>query len=250
MRKMGLPKFGVNQPRFYRVWDEKGRFVSFEARIKETDLYIKAPHDLRDEALESIRRHRKPIEDFIKKDPEFQKTLAPYPLSDGMAPIIKDMVSSAATAGVGPMAAVAGAIAEYVGYDLLKRCDEVIVENGGDIFIKVKRPVRIGIYAGASPFSKKLSLEVRPDETPLGICASSGTVGPSLSFGASDAAIALSKSALLADACATAIGNLIKSESDIPKALEYAKTISGLYGVVVIKGKEMGAWGNVRFTSQ
>lgn len=241
-------KFGINQPRFYRLWIKEGDFFSFEVKIKETDLHIRASMDLKKEALESIKRHRKPIENFIKLYPEFKKTLVPYPLSKDMAPIVKNMVLATEKVGVGPMAAVAGAIAEYVGWDLLKQCQEVIVENGGDIFIKVKRPIKIGIYAADSPFTNKLAFEIKPEETPLGICTSSGTVGPSLSFGRADAAIAFCKSATLADACATAIGNLIKDKTDIPKAIEYAKGINGLYGAVLIKGKKMGAWGNVRFT--
>ncbi|MCM8782571.1 MAG: UPF0280 family protein [Candidatus Omnitrophica bacterium] len=240
-------RFGIAQARFYRFWIKNKTLISFEAKVKETDLYIRASKDLQREAIDLIKRHRKPIEDFIGLNPAFEKTLVPYPLSIDMEPIIKDMVVATKKVNVGPMAAVAGAIAEYVGYDLLGQCEEVIVENGGDIFIKVKRPIKIGIYAADSPFTQRLVLKIEPEETPIGVCTSSGIVGPSLSFGLADAAIALSKSTSLADACATAIGNLIKTEDDIPKALEYAKGIDGLYGVVLIKGKKMGAWGNVKF---
>jgi uncharacterized protein len=240
-------EFGVNQPRFYRFWIKEDDFSSFEVKVGETDLHIKASKSLKTAALASVKRHRKPIEDTIRADPEFGTTLAPYPLSKAMKPIVKGMVVAARKVGVGPMAAVAGAIAEYVGKDLLENCDEVIVENGGDVFIQVKRRIRIGIYAGPSPFTKRLAFDIKPEETPLGVCTSSGTVGPSLSLGASDATIALAKSTAFADACATAIGNLIKDENDIPGAIEYAKGIKGLYGLVLIKGKKLGAWGKVRF---
>jgi ApbE superfamily uncharacterized protein (UPF0280 family) len=240
-------KFGVNQPRFYRFWMKKDDLVSFEAGIKETDLYIRASSGLKKEALKAIERCRRPLEKFIKIHPDFEKTLTPYPLSKGMAPIIRNMVLAARRVGVGPMAAVAGAVADYVGRDLLKKCPEVIVENGGDIFIKIKRPIKIGIYAADSPFSSKLSFEIDPGQTPLGVCTSSGTVGPSLSFGSSDATIILAKTATFADACATAVGNLVKDESSIDKAIGYAKRIRGLQGVVIIKGKKLGVWGKVRF---
>jgi len=170
-----MGKFGINESRFYRLWTKGASFVSFEAKIKETDLYISACLDLSEQAIASIKRHRGPVEDYVRLHPDFQKTLVPYPLSPKMSPIIKTMVLSTKKAGVGPMAAVAGAIAEYVGRDLLKECDEVIVENGGDIFVSVKRPIKIGIYAGDSPYTGKLCLDVAPDEGPLGICASSGT---------------------------------------------------------------------------
>ncbi|MDD5449482.1 MAG: UPF0280 family protein [Candidatus Omnitrophica bacterium] len=244
MRKI---KFGVNQPRFYRFWMKQDTLFAFEAKVKETDLYIRADRELKKEAKDSIKRHRAPIEDFIRKNPGFQKTLKPYPVSRSMPPIIKDMAKAAEKAGVGPMAAVAGAIAEYVGRDLLKKCKEVIVENGGDIFIKVKRPVKIGIYAADSPFTNRLALKFEGRQTLLGVCASSGTVGPSLSFGKSDASIVIARSAVLADACATAAGNMIKKESDIPRAIKRAKKIAGIYGLVLIKGRSIGAWGKVKF---
>lgn len=240
-------RFGVDQPRFYRFWMKKDDLASFDARVKETDLHIRASADLKREAIDSIKRHRGPLEEFIRVNPEFEKTLKPYPLKKGMAPIIRDMVLATKKVGVGPMAAVAGAVADYVGRDLLKKSKEIIVENGGDIFIKVKRPIKVGIYAADSPFTNKLSFEIGPGQTPLGVCTSSGTVGPSLSFGSSDATIILARTATFADACATAVGNLIKDESSIDRAIEYAKHIAGLYGVVVIKGKKLGVWGKVRF---
>jgi ApbE superfamily uncharacterized protein (UPF0280 family) len=156
------------------------------------------------------------------------------------------MAQAARIAGVGPMAAVAGAIAEAVGNDLLACTPEVIVENGGDIFMKISRTRLIGVYAGESTFTGKIALEISPEETPLGVCTSSGTVGYSLSFGAADAVIALSRSAALADAAATAIGNRVKTIDDIDVAIEQAQAIDGLVGVVIIKGGKIGMWGNVK----
>jgi len=141
---------------------------------------------------------------------------------------------------------VAGAIAEYVGRELLPFSREVIVENGGDIFLKTQKTRSIGIYAGeASPFTGKLALKVEPRETPLGICTSAGTVGHSLSFGKCDAAILLSPSASLADAAATAVGNLIQSADDIPKGIEFAKGVEGIKGVIIIKDDRIGVWGDI-----
>ena len=132
---------------------------------------------------------------------------------------VKEILNEAADkVDVGPMAAVAGAIAEHVGKELLPFSREVIVENGGDIFLRIIKARSIGVYAGeTSPFSGKIGLEISPEQTPLGICASSGTVGHSLSFGGSDACIVLSHSTALADAAATAIANLIGYADDIPR---------------------------------
>jgi len=146
---------------------------------------------------------------------------------------------------VGPMAAVAGAIAEAVGRELLNFSSEVIVENGGDIFLCHKKTRHIGIYAGDSPLSGKLALEIEPEDTPLGVCTSSGTVGHSLSFGKADAAIVISPSTALADAAATAVGNLVKTAEDMPRAIEFVREVEGLTGIAIIVGDKMAVWGKI-----
>jgi len=158
------------------------------------------------------------------------------------------MAKAGKKVGVGPMAAVAGAIAEFVGRDLLDYSPEVIIENGGDIFMKSLKVRNIGIYAGNSSFTKKITLKILPQETPLGICTSSGTVGHSLSLGNSDAVIVISPSTSLADASATAIGNLIKNESDISQGIEFAQKVKGIKGILIIKDNKMGIWGNVKIS--
>ena len=147
------------------------------------------------------------------------------------------------------MAAVAGAIAEAVGKDLLAYTPEVIVENGGDIFMKISQPRLVGVYAGESPFTGRIALEISPGEIPLGVCTSSGTVGHSLSFGAADAVVVLSHSTALADAAATAIGNRVRTADDIDVAIEQAQAIAGMVGVVIIKDDRIGMWGDVKLVS-
>jgi ApbE superfamily uncharacterized protein (UPF0280 family) len=144
------------------------------------------------------------------------------------------------------MAAVAGAVAEAVGKDLLALSPEVIIENGGYIFIHSLTTRNIVIYAGKSPFSGKIALEIAADDTPCGICTSSGTVGHSLSFGRADAVIVLAASAALADAAATAICNRVKKTSDIEPQLEHSQKMEGLTGIVIIIGARIGVWGGVK----
>jgi len=158
------------------------------------------------------------------------------------------MIRATQCAGVGPMAAVAGAMAEAVGKDLLRESPEVIVENGGDLFLRSLKGMKVGIYAGDSPLSFRLGLMVPAREHPWGICTSSGTVGPSLSFGKADAVCVLASSASLADAAATAVGNLVRSPQDLERGLEKAQTIEGLTGVVIILGKKLAAWGPIELT--
>jgi len=234
------------EPRFYRHWIKDDDLVSFEVVVKQTDLYIRSRRDLKDKALDSVLKHRGSLEAYIGRHPIFLTTLDPYQAEAGAPAIVKEMARVSQLAGVGPMAAVAGAIAEAIGRDLLAFSPEIIVENGGDIFLKISKKRLVGIYAGQSSFTKRIALEIMPRETPLGICTSSATVGHSLSLGNADAVVVLSPSAALADAAATALCNIVKTADDIPQAIEKAQGIEGLHGLVIIVGDKMGVWGKVR----
>ena len=234
---------------FYRERITAKDLVSFPILIKETDLLIFADKLLKDEAKNSVLNYRYQLEDYILKFPYFLDSLNPLALDESAPSIIKDMMRSALLAHVGPMASVAGAIAEFVGKDLLKHTKQIVVENGGDIFIKIAKDLTIGVYAGNSPLSNTLGLKITPDITPVGVCTSSGTVGHSLSFGKSDAVTVIARSTPLADAAATSIGNLVKEKKDIESGLEHAKSIKGIQGALIIVGDQFGAWGNVEIVS-
>ena len=234
------------EPRIYRHWVRGCDLVSFTVAVKETDLHISASVNLKRKALKLVSKYRDILEKYIRRYPAFQTSLEPLPIDEDASHIIKAMSESASRVGVGPMASVAGAIAEFVGNELLAFSSEIIVENGGDIYLRSLRKRLIGIYAGGSSLTGKIGLEINAEDTPLGICTSSGTVGHSLSFGQADAVTVLSKSAILADAAATAIGNLIVQPDDIPIGIELAKDIGGLKGVLIIKDDKLGIWGDVR----
>jgi len=233
------------QKRSYRNLTARENLVSFRVAVKETDLFVHAAKPLEEITRELILKHRGVIEAYIKRHPEFVKTLKPWRISEPAPNIINHMVSAGENAGVGPMAAVAGAIAEHVGIDLLIHTDEVVVENGGDIFFKTNGPVTIGIFAGKSPISLGMGLRVDPGEKPLSVCTSSGTVGHSLSLGKADAVCVVSGSCSLADAAATSIGNQITSKAHIGSAIDFGKNIKGVDGIVVIMGNKIGMWGEL-----
>src|SRR4030042_6930213 len=171
------------EERTYRNLVKTDDLVKFEVIVKETDLLVRAESDLSKETRESALKYRHQLETYIAMHPEFQKSLVPL-AEDPYAPeIVREMIRTSQLAPVGPMAAVAGAMAESVSKDLLNLSKEVIVENGGDISLATSKERTIGIYAGASPLSLKIGIVISPEETPLGVCTSSGTGGPSLSFG-------------------------------------------------------------------
>jgi ApbE superfamily uncharacterized protein (UPF0280 family) len=200
------------EKRTYRNLVKTDDLVKFEVMVKETDLLVRAERDFSREARESVLKYRHQLETYVAMKPQFQKSLVPL-AEDPYAPgIVREMIQTSQLAHVGPMAAVAGAMAEFVSKDVLKLSREVIVENGGDIYLTTSKKRTIGIYAGDSPLSFKIGIMIAPGETPLGICTSSGTVGHSLSLGNADAVCILSKSAALADAAATAVGNVVKQK--------------------------------------
>lgn len=213
--------------------------------VQETDLSVYADAPVHQAAKEAVYEQRGYIEAFIQKHPQFVQTLTPYPMDTLAPPIVQDMIQAAQAAHVGPMAAVAGAIAEHVGRTLLQYASNVIVENGGDIFLSIQRPVTIGLYAGSSPLSLKTGLRIMPDAGISAICTSSGTVGHSLSLGNADAVCVLSHSCALADAVATAVGNRVVKSIDITSAINWSRSIDGVYGIVIIKEDKIGAWGQL-----
>lgn len=237
--------------RTYRLLHRQDDLVFFQVLIKETDLDIGVPrHSLTKELLDGARQEvisvRAQLEQYILSDEKFLNTLEPYQTQPGAPAIALSMALAGQAAGTGPMAAVAGAVAQHVGEYLARRTREVIVENGGDIFIRTERVRRIGIFAGPSPFTNRLALEIEPHRTPLGICTSSGTVGHSLSMGCADAMVVLAPSAALADTVATAAGNLIQGESDLQQAVDFAMGIKSVTGALAIKDDKLAAAGNIK----
>ena len=229
--------------RTYRQFISNRNYSRFTVKISETDLFILADSDLSDLAFRSALKYRAHIEEYIRIHHEFESSLVPISWDKFAPDIVKDMLKASVTAGVGPMASVAGAIAEHVGKDLMKDSVNVIVENGGDIYLNIKDNVLIGLYAGDSPLTGRIALSIDAKETPIGICTSSGTVGHSLSFGVADAVCIKSKSAALADAVATSVGNLIKKKSDGKKGLERAMSIPGVLGALIVIGDTLAVQG-------
>ncbi|MFA4843108.1 MAG: UPF0280 family protein [Candidatus Omnitrophota bacterium] len=237
------------QRRFYRDWvshkDLKFSYVTY----KETDLQILTNRPLDTKFVEEcLRILRWDIESYITRDRRFLSALKPVEVELHAPAIVKEMSEAGKLAFVGPMAAVAGAIAEFLGRDLLKEgYKDVIVENGGDIFIQSRKSRIVRIYTGSPKLWKDLSIKISPKMMPLGICTSSGTVGHSLSFGAADSVVVLAKNAALADAVATATANRVQSKADLEPALKFARSIKGVKGVIIIIKNNLASAGEVKF---
>jgi uncharacterized protein len=235
------------EPRTYRDFGVDGRFTVFRVAVETSDLYVKALVPLHEETEALIRLHRASIERAIARRPEFLTSLVPLEGHPEDAPIVAMMIRAGKKTGTGPMAAVAGAVAHCVGTALLEKSPELIIENGGDVFIRSFSETVVGIHAGDSPFSGKIGLRISPDAVPVGVCTSSGKVGPSFSAGATHAATVIAPDTALADAAATALGNRIRDSRDLESALKWVMGIEGVRGATAIIGDRLSAAGAVHF---
>lgn len=205
-----------------------------------------------EEILKEIFRivvdERSKIEKEIIKDLMFKYSLEPIEIGDAssLPEIIKKMLFASRCANVGPMASVAGAIAEILCEKFIGRFDAGIIENGGDIALFGDREFKVKIYAGSSVLSNKFFVSLNParlfPNKILGICTSSSSVGPSMSFGNTDATTIIANSPAIADAFATSLGNVVKDERDIERVIEYAKKLVEIYGICIIVRNKIGVW--------
>ncbi|MDP4222944.1 MAG: UPF0280 family protein [Bacteroidota bacterium] len=228
------------------------RWRSFRIEHFETDLWIAVDEGLYSKRTEKFSRervihYREILDSLIEEFPEFLTSLVPLTAPAGVHPLIGDMYRATSISGTGPMSAVAGAIAEYVCKDLVSEFGftEVIVENGGDIFMRVTSPVTIAVYAGSSPLSDRIGVIIKPEDSPLSVCCSSGTIGHSLSFGTADACMIACRSGAQADAYATACCNEVKDASMIDKITSDYLQKPEILSVVIIKGDKVSVGGKL-----
>lgn len=255
VNRRGQPEASSYRQRRYRllVDADKSSLATFNVTVEESDLLIRAADvSLQKFARERLIYYRHQLELFLEQFPEVRFQLYPFDAPEyALLPkVVSSMIAAGKQAGVGPMAAVAGAIAEAVGRDLLTLSPVVMIENGGDIFLSGASAYTVGIFAGQSPFSGKLGIQIsRSDNFSAGICTSSSTVGHSLSLGMADAVCIYADSVALADALATAMGNEIRTRNDLEPTIQKALDFDSVYGAVAILGDEMAAAGDLELVS-
>ena len=240
----------AHENRWYRQLMQSSRFVSFNVTHKETDLWIGVDKDsyrvsMKDFIFQSIINYRNQLDEYINMNPDFKTSFAPILPDPTAPPIAVSMIEASRKASVGPMAAVAGAFADYIAIDVKHQFSikEIIIENGGDISLTSVGPIQIAVFAGNSSLSNKVGIEIPNAKNSIGVCTSSATVGPSISFGKTDATMIVCESAALADAYASYFGNLVKSPKDISSIIEKAKANVAILSALIICGEEMGICG-------
>lgn len=235
------------EERYYRTYIASEKSKSFNITIFESDLQIYTDGQLQVALEEELKMIRDTIEGYTKKNPDFVESLVPIALESDDPLIINHMKKASKKLGVGPMATVAGAVAHYLGEKYYQNTNELIIENGGDLYVYSTEHKTILLHGGADATVKNLSIKIDKTQLPIGVCTSSGKVGHSLSLGNCDAVTVLAKDTLVADAAATAFGNLLKTKADINSVLQYSKTFKDISGVIAIVDDQMGAWGAFEF---
>ncbi|MCI5706449.1 MAG: UPF0280 family protein [Odoribacter sp.] len=236
--------------RTYRHHFRHDRWHYFTVTYKETDLcigvdagsWLKEMYDWTNSFVIELRNQ---MDTWIANHPTYAQSLVPCETESEAPAIFRQMAEASRKSGIGPMSAVAGAVAQYTGRALQEHfcIQEIMVENGGDIYINLCEDADISVFAGSSPLSERVGLHIHATDTPLGICTSAGTVGPSFSFGKADAVMIVCKDTLLADTYATAFANRIQTQEDISPCIEQVKSTADILGAITIKDDTMGICG-------
>ncbi len=243
------------QPRKYRTLMQSGRFNSFLVSYRQSDLWIgmnalEITEEIQQFTLTELKTLWQNLENYICHYPDFQASLIPINIPDNAPAYIKKMIKVGNRAGIGPLSAIAGFTAAYVGKKLNQKFHpaEIVVENGGDIYLDIEQDIALTIHAGKSPLSEKVSITIPATESPLGVCTSSGKIGPSLSSGNADAVMIACKNTAQADAFATAFGNKVKSIQDINSVLEETENFSDILSAIIICDDKIGIRGKFEIT--
>lgn len=235
-------------PRSYRAATGQADEQSFQVVLEESDLWISClkntPPDLPEQALACLAEVRRVLKAWISLHPDFASSLIPLPPSPEAPPLIQDMLRAGQDMQVGPMAAVAGTVAEAVCRRLRRFSSECIVENGGDIFICSSKERKVALLPDPENASM-LGLKLSAGLFPLAVCSSSATIGHSLSFGRGELITVLSQNAALADAAATSLCNRLQEPKDVEKVVKIAENHPEILGIFAQCGERLGLWGDM-----
>ncbi len=220
------------------------RFVKTRFEVGETAVTVAADERYVDAAVSGIVDAREEIRRRISKDRFFLTTFEPYDLDDEIDGVVRGMCDAARAAGVGPMATVAGAIAQAAVEAMAERgCDHCWVDNGGDIALLLSSPVTVEVFGGPGS-DAAYGFEVGPEDRVRGICSSSGAMGHSISLGQCDVSTVLADSATLADAYATAIGNGVRTARDLETCFDGFSASPGFIGGLAALAGEVAICGD------
>jgi len=206
-------------------------------QVGETAATIASEGEYFGAALEAMKDARRQVQREISANQYFLTSLEPVDCSPTAGPVPRGMCDAARLAGVGPMAAVAGAIA-HAALDAMIRqgCEHGWVDNGGDVALVLREPITLEVFS--EPLAEEtVALELEPAGRVMSVCSSSGRLGSSISLGDSDVALAIAESGCLADALATAVGNRVRDRDSLRTCFRPFEEIEGfIAGLAMIDG--------------
>lgn len=236
--------------RTYRKLLNTDRFEGFEVKYLESSLWIATDPcsfdaEMKELAQNKLRNLRESLDEYIQREPFFKKSLKPFQPADFAPRQAVEMAAAATRAGVGPMATVAALFAREIGDEIRRNfpVSELLVENGGDMYLLLNNELLFSVLAGESILSERIGLLIPPQAAPFGICTSSATTGTALSYGKADAVVVLCNDVLLADAMATALGNQVKSPEHVEKVIRKAENYPEIQSALIICDDKIGLKG-------
>lgn len=219
---------------------------SYRLAYKYTDLYITSDAVISGKLREPLIRFYEQLKKVIRENKGFRESLYPLKTDRSWPAPVRDMCRSAALFGVGPMAAVAGAVCDSIAREVSDECSFLMIENGGDVYIKSANTVKASLFTGSRYFPEILGISIGSGSTPCGLCSSSGMMGHSLSLGKSDLVTVVSESAAMADAAATAIANAVSTKPDIDRTIKKYIRYSQVKGLIILKDDRLAIWGDLQ----
>jgi uncharacterized protein len=224
--------------------------VTFQVVLEQTDLFVTAERDLAGPVLDLVRQLRADLKNHMLLAPGFRESLVPVAVHDNAPEVALLMARAAQAVGVGPFAAVAGTFAQLVADHFAAVSPNIIVENGGDLYLHSTRE-RVVALLGDPEGRARLGVRIPRSEFPVSLCASSATIGPSLSLGQGELVVTRSKSGAFADAAATALANLVDTADDLDLMLAHARKMAplGLEGVFAQAGGKLAVWGKMELVA-
>lgn len=225
--------------------------IAIQAVVEQSDLYIISRTDITAHVLDRLNKIRRDIKGYIYLHPEFSHSLIPVDVdTEKNSPeIVRLMARASSLFGVGPMAAVAGAIAQDIADYASKISPDILVENGGDIFMHSTKDRIVGLLPHPDE-PVTLGIKISRGETPCAICSSSATIGHSLSLGQGDLVTVRAKSGAVADAGATFLCNMLRSRKSLKTITRMQKELQqkGIIGVLAQMDHELHVWGDMELT--
>ncbi|MFA6845018.1 MAG: UPF0280 family protein [Sphaerochaetaceae bacterium] len=240
------------QERTYRRGMLGEKFGTFSFSIQESDLFVGYTPKTRemDLVMKEARRKTMQLRNQILNYPDrrFLSSFIPLdnPIPSGHS-LINTMILASGEAKVGPMASVAGAIAQEVGVHLKRKCglQEIVIENGGDLYLDVKEPILVKLLAPGSGFSGHVAIRIKAEDCPLGVCTSSGKTGPSFSFGRADAVMVACHDSALSDAYATAFCNQVTDETQVDVVIKRISHKEKIISALVVCNERLALYGRL-----